>query len=49
MVLAECDEEQTKKDWYEDGKAEGRAEMPQKLSAALNMPAQQLQDLLDAK
>ena len=54
MVLAEYDEEQTKKDWFEDGRetgraegiAEGRAEMLQKLSAALNMPEQQLQELL---
>lgn len=54
MVLAEYNEEQTQKNWFEDGKAEGRAEglaegraeMLQKLSAALNMPEQQLQDLL---
>ena len=51
MVLAEYDEEQTVKDWYEDGKEEGRVEgvqeTLQKLSAALNLPIEQLQALLE--
>jgi len=51
MVLAEYDEEQTLKDWYEDGKEEGRVEgvqeTLQKLSAALNLPKEKLQALLE--
>ena len=51
MVLAEYDEEQTLKDWYEDGKEEGRVEgvqeTLQKLSAALNLPKEKLQSLLE--
>ena len=57
MVLAEYDEEQTLKDWYEDGKEEGRVEgrvegvqeTLQKLSAALNLPKEKLQALLEDK
>ena len=51
MVLAEYDEEQTLKDWYEDGKEEGRVEgvqeTLQKLSVALNLPKEKLQALLE--
>ena len=51
MVLAEYDEEQTLKDWYEDGKEEGRVEgvqeTLQKLSAALHLPKEKLQALLE--
>ena len=51
MILAEYDEEQTLKDWYEDGKEEGRVEgvqeTLQKLSAALNLPKEKLQALLE--
>ena len=51
MVLAEYDEEQTLKDWYEDGKEEGRVEgvqeTLQKLSAVLNLPKEKLQALLE--
>lgn len=53
MLLAEYNEEQTQKNWFEDGKAEGRAEgraeMLQELSVALGISQQQLQSLLDAK
>ena len=57
MVLGECHEKQTLRECCVEGRAEGRAEgrvegvqeTLQKLSAALNLPKEKLQALLEDK